>query len=171
MNQDKNNAPSPPLTGRPLVTVKVARGAGLHFQAHNYAWVPEFTVKTGRRIDLMGLSPKGQFWAVEVKSSLEDFRVDDKWPEYLAFCDQFSFAVAPDFPVEVLPDDVGIIITDGFEHFQKRKPKATGALSGAGRKSLLIQFARASAHKGQHLRNRLLALGDTDTESAEIGDN
>lgn len=149
---------------RPLITLKVARGAGLHLHAHDYAWIPEFTVKTGRRIDLMGLSPKGQFWAVEVKSSLEDFRVDDKWPEYLAFCDQFSFAVSPDFPVDVLPADVGIIITDGFEHFQKRKPQNLKALSGAGRKSLLIQFARASANKGHGLRNRLMALGELDTD-------
>jgi len=143
---------------RPDVTRRVARGAGLHLDAHNFAWVPEFTLKTGRRIDLMGVSKRGLFWAVEVKSGIEDFRVDDKWHEYLDHCDQFSFAVSPTFPVDVLPPDVGIIISDGYEHYEKRKPTTTSLLNANARKSLLIQFARAAAYKMQGQANRLAAL-------------
>ena len=34
----------------------------------------------------------------EIKSSLEDFRTDRKWRDYLDYCDSFFFAVAEDFP-------------------------------------------------------------------------
>jgi hypothetical protein len=49
-----------------------------------------------------------------VKSSIEDFRADRKWADYGPYCDAFSFAVPPDFPREVLPEDAGLIVADGF---------------------------------------------------------
>ena len=53
----------------------------------------EFTLASGRRVDVMALSPSGQLWIVEIKSSLEDFRADLKWPEYRDFCDRLYFAI------------------------------------------------------------------------------
>ena len=50
-----------------------------------------------------GLDRKGRFVIVEIKSSLADFRADTKWPDYLPHCDFYYFAVADDFPVDVLP--------------------------------------------------------------------
>ena len=50
----------------------------------------------------------------EVKSGVEDYRVDRKWHEYGPFCDAFYFAVAPEFPQDILPDEPGLIVADGF---------------------------------------------------------
>jgi hypothetical protein len=67
-----------------------------------------------RRADVAGLSDGGEIWIVEIKSCLEDFRADQKWPEYREFCDRLFFAVAPDFPREVLPQETGLIIADRY---------------------------------------------------------
>jgi len=71
-------------------------------------------IKNGRRADIMALGPRGQIAIAEVKSSLEDFRTDRKWGEYLPYCDAFYFAVAPEFPRGILPETPGLIVADGF---------------------------------------------------------
>ena len=38
----------------------------------------------------------------EVKSGLDDFRTDRKWGEYMPYCDAFFFAVAPEFPRQIV---------------------------------------------------------------------
>ena len=63
----------------------------------------EVPLANGRRADLIGLDRAGSFTLVEVKSGRADFQADHKWPEYLEFCDRFYFAVAHDFPNELLP--------------------------------------------------------------------
>ena len=81
------------------------------------ATLSEFTLKTGRRVDLIALSRSQHITIVEVKSSLTDFSSDKKWQNYLDWADQFYFAVAENFPVERLADEMrcGILITDGFD--------------------------------------------------------
>ena len=74
---------------------------------HGFAPISEFTLASGRRADVFGINDQGLVWIVEIKSSLEDFRADQKWPDYREFCDRLYFAVAPDFPRQVLPDHVG----------------------------------------------------------------
>src|SRR5690606_15020510 len=64
--------------------------------------------------DLMALGRKGEILIVEVKSSVEDFRTDGKWHEYRPYCDAFAFAVGPEFPREILPEESGLIVADGF---------------------------------------------------------
>ena len=76
--------------------------------------LPEFTLANGRRVDLMGLSRDGRFVAIEVKSSRNDFLTDQKWPDYLGYADRFFFAVAPDFPQEILPPSEGLIVADRY---------------------------------------------------------
>jgi hypothetical protein len=83
--------------------------------------LPEVTLKTGRRADLMVLTQKGEFWIIEIKSSIEDFRVDKKWPEYRAFSDRLFFATHPEVPTEIFPQECG--------------------------KSLMLRFARSGAHR------------------------
>ena len=92
----------------------------------------------------MALGPRGEIAIVEVKSSLEDYRVDRKWGDYLAFCDAFYFAVAPEFPKIVLPEDAGLIVADGFDGAVLREPALT-PLSGPRRKALTLAFARLAA--------------------------
>lgn len=129
---------------RPETTASVTRGAARLLTALGYAPLAEVTLPNGRRADLMALGPKGQIFIVEVKSCVDDFRVDQKWQEYQPYCDAFAFAVAPEFPREVLPDEPGLIVADGFGGAVLREaPMAQ--LAGARRKALTLAFGRLAA--------------------------
>ena len=104
----------------------------------------EVGLPNGRRADLMALGPKGEIVIVEVKSGLEDFRTDRKWPEYLPYCDAFYFAVGPHFPQDILPPEPGMIVADGFGGAVTREAPNT-PLAGARRKALTLAFARLAA--------------------------
>ena len=129
---------------RPETTASVTRGAARFLTALGYAPLAEVTLPNGRRADLMALGPKGQVFIVEVKSGPEDFRTDQKWHEYLPYCDAFAFAVAPEFPREILPEEPGLIVADGFGGAVLREAPAT-PLAGARRKALTLAFARLGA--------------------------
>ena len=96
------------------------------------------------RADIMALGPRGQLAIVEVKSSLEDFRTDRKWGEYMPFCDAFFFAVAPEFPRDILPEEPGLIVADAFDGAVLREAPVS-LLVGARRKALTIAFGRLAA--------------------------
>ena len=68
----------------------------------------------GRRADILAVGRDGAIWIVEIKSSIADFRADQKWPEYRDYCDALLFAVAPDFPSDILPADTGLIFADAY---------------------------------------------------------
>jgi hypothetical protein len=133
-----------PVSTRPEVTAAVTRGAARLMAALGRAPVFEFPLPNGRRADLMALGPKGEIFIVEVKSSLEDFRCDQKWHEYQPYCDAFAFAVAPEFPREILPDEPGLIVADGFGGAVLREA-SVAALAGARRKALTLAFGRLAA--------------------------
>ncbi len=46
---------------------------------------------------------QGDIWIIEIKSSIEDFRVDRKWPEYRLHSDRFFFATHPEVARRDLP--------------------------------------------------------------------
>ena len=98
---------APRALRRPDITLEVTRGAARLLVGLGFAPLAEVSLPNGRRADLMALGPRGEIAIVEVKSSLEDFRVDQKWGEYAPFCERFYFAVAPDFPRHILPDGLG----------------------------------------------------------------
>jgi hypothetical protein len=129
---------------RPETTGEVTRGAHRLLAAMNYAAVAEVGLPNGRRADLMALGPKGEIVIVEVKSGLEDFRTDRKWPEYLPYCDAFYFAVGPHFPQDILPPEPGMIVADGFGGAVTREAPST-PLAPARRKALTLAFARLAA--------------------------
>jgi hypothetical protein len=129
---------------RPETTAQVTRGAARLLADLGYAPLAEVTLPNGRRADLMALGPKGQIFIVEVKSSVEDFRTDQKWWEYRPYCDAFAFAVAPEFPREILPEEPGLIVADGFGGAVLREAPAA-PLAGARRKALTIAFGRLAA--------------------------
>ena len=131
---------------RPEVTDAVTRGAARLFDALGYAPLLEVGLPNGRRADIMALGPRGQIAIVEVKSSLEDFRVNLKWPEYLPYCDAFFFAVAPEFPRDILPEGPGLVIADGFGGAVLTEAPAT-PLAPARRKALTLAFARLAAFR------------------------
>lgn len=144
----------PSVLSRPEVTKDVSRGTIRYFENLTHACLSEFSLKSGRRVDVMCLTSKGKFIAIEVKSSAEDFNVDTKWPEYLPFCDEFYFAVSADFPTEILPADVGLILADRYGAEIMRQAHE-GDLNPARRKALTLQFARQAATGLQKLIQQL----------------
>jgi len=129
---------------RDAVTREVCRGVGRLMRALGFASLNELPLPNGRRADVVGLSPSGDVWIVEVKSSVEDFRVDNKWPEYRDFSDSLFFAVAPAFPVDILPADTGLILADRYGG-EIVRPAPDLRLAPARRKSMTLRFARAAA--------------------------
>lgn len=126
----------------------IARGAGRLLLSLGLASLPEVPLPNGRRADVMAISPQGDIWIVEVKSSVEDFRSDSKWPDYREFSDRLLFAVAPDFPTEILPVETGLIIADRYGgEIQRTAPEHR--LTAARRKSMLLRFARLGALRQQ----------------------
>jgi hypothetical protein len=122
----------------------IQKGAGRVLRAHGFAPVAELPLPTGRRADLAALDPKGTVWIVEIKSSLADFRTDQKWMEYRSSCDALFFAVAPEFPIEVLPPDAGLIIADAYGGTIAREAPEH-RLPAPVRKAMTLSIARAAA--------------------------
>jgi hypothetical protein len=129
---------------RPETTEVVTRGAAKLLVALGYAPLAEVGLPNGRRADLMAVGPKGEIVIVEVKSSLEDYRCDRKWGEYMPYCDAFYFAVAPEFPREILPEGPGLIVADGFGGAVLIDAPVE-PLAPARRKALTLAFARLAA--------------------------
>jgi hypothetical protein len=129
---------------RDAVTREVCRGVGRLLRALNRASVRELMLPNGRRADVVGLSASGDVWIVEVKSGIEDFRADQKWPEYRDFSDALYFAVAANFPVDILPADTGLILADRFGA-EIVRPAPEHKLAPARRKVMTLRFARAAA--------------------------
>ena len=129
---------------RDAVTREVCRGVGRLLRALGQASLNELPLPNGRRADVVGLSAAGDIWIVEVKSSVEDLRVDHKWPEYRDFCDALFFAVAPAFPLDLIPADTGLILADRYGA-EIVRPAPEHRLVPARRKSMTLRFARAAA--------------------------
>jgi hypothetical protein len=108
--------------------------------------LPEIPLVSGRRADLLCLGDKGEFSIVEIKSSIEDFRVDRKWPDYRLHCDRLYFATHPGVPTEIFPEDCGLIVSDGYDAEILREAPLE-KLAGATRKALTLRFARLSADR------------------------
>lgn len=131
---------------RPEITAALARGVSRLLWDHGLAPLLEVPLANGRRADLMGLTQSGEIWIVETKSCVEDFAVDQKWPDYRDYCDRFYFAVTEDFPRDLIPEDVGLIVADGFGGAILREaPPRT--LAGARRKAVTLLFARLAAQR------------------------
>ncbi|MCJ9428231.1 MmcB family DNA repair protein [Kordiimonas marina] len=128
-------------------TDTITRGAARLLTELGFAPLAEVPLTNGRRADLVGIGRTGELVVVEVKSGLQDFRSDNKWPEYLAYADRFFFAVDRDFPFEVLDEEAslpartGIIIADRFGGDIVREA-AVHKVNAARRKKLTLSIAR-----------------------------
>lgn len=126
---------------------EIARGVWRHFDTLDLCALTEFTPARGLRVDVVALSPKGEIWIVECKSSLADFRTDAKWQNYLEWCDRFFWAVPEDFPVEVLPEDgCGLMIADRFDAAIVRHAPLD-KMAGARRKAITLKLARTAMRR------------------------
>jgi hypothetical protein len=122
---------------------RLARGVGRALGDAGYTAITEFSLKTGRRVDVIALNAAGHFVIVEIKTSEADFRTDAKWPEYLEFCDTFYFAVPEDFPRSILPADRGLMVADDYgAAILRAAPEA--AMHASRRRAQILRFALAA---------------------------
>jgi hypothetical protein len=129
---------------RDAVTREVCRGVCRLLRDLGHACIAELPLPNGRRADVVGLSQSGDLWIVEVKSGVEDFRTDHKWREYRDFSDALFFAVAPGFPLELIPADTGLILADRYGGEIVRQAPET-RLAPARRKAMTLRFAHCAA--------------------------
>ena len=126
----------------------LARGVARLLHHAGYRTLTEFSLRNGRRADLAGLDEKGNIIIVEIKRSIPDFRSDQKWPEYLDFCDRFYFAVPMGFPDEILPEDCGLIFADRFgAEIIRETIQPAQKLHASRRKEVTLRFARVAAKR------------------------
>ena len=126
------------------IAAEIQRGVCRALRALGHSVVTELSLSNGRRADVVGLSPGGDIWIVEIKSCLLDFQTDGKWTEYRPHCDRLYFAVAPDFPCHVIPEEAGLMLADRYGAHLVREPLEEG-LAAARRKAMMLCFARAAA--------------------------
>lgn len=140
-------ASAPKPDGRQSETAAaIQRGVGRLLRAHDYALLAEFTLASGRRADIIGLSPKGLLWIIEIKSSPEDFKVDQKWPEYREYCDHFSFAIPQTMDANLIPVEAGLIIADQWGA-EIMRAASEHPLHASRKRSVHMAFARTAAQR------------------------
>ena len=138
----------PPDGRQSAMALAIARGTQRLLRALGHSCVSELPLASGRRADLVALGADGEIWIVEIKSSIEDFRVDQKWPDYRLHCDRLFFATAQHVPLEIFPDDAGLIVADGYGGAIVREAPEH-RLHASTRRSLMLSFARTAAHRLQ----------------------
>ena len=125
---------------------RLARGITRMFEDMGCAAIAEFSLANGRRVDVIALDGQGGTTIVEIKSSVQDFRSDGKWQEYLDFCDRFYFAVATEFPREILPEEVGLIVADDWQGTILRESPPF-AMNGSRRRAQTLRIALTAAQR------------------------
>jgi len=151
--------PSTPssISGAPAVV----RGVSRLFLRNHIVVQPEVSLRNNRRADLMGLSNKGEIIIVEIKTSRADLMGDQKWPEYLEYCDRFFWAVPAGFDIGPLqnfafmPERAGLIIADAYDA-EIGRPAALVPLAPARRKTETQRLARLAMR-------RLMGISDPDS--------
>ena len=150
-----------PPDGRQSPTaLMIARGTARLLLSFGYSCVAELPLPSGRRADLVALGGGGEIWIVEIKSSVADFRADQKWMDYRSHCDRLFFATCQEVPCEIFPPDTGLIVADSFgasvvcEVPEHRLPAAT-------RRSMMLAFARVAALRLQAAADPHGPYGDT----------
>lgn len=155
----QNSVGIPDVAGWDVGATAIERGVSRLMLSLALAPLSELALPDGRRADIFAVAGDGMITIIEIKSSVADFRCDSKWPDYRANCDRLFFAVDGVFPIEILPDDVGIIRADRYGgHVMRDAPMHP--LSAGRRKALLLRFGRAASQ-------RLLRLRDPDVAILE----
>jgi hypothetical protein len=140
-----------PPDGRQSATaLAVARGTTRLLRSLGFSVVSELPLPSGRRADLVALDGAGTLWIVEIKSSIADFRADQKWMDYRLHCDRLFFATTLEVPCEIFPKDTGLIVADAFgASIVCEAPEHR--LHAGTRKSMTLSFAHAAALRLQAL--------------------
>jgi len=127
--------------------LRVQRGVMRLLRAtYDFCCFAEVPLANGRRADVLGVGPKGEIWIVEIKSSLIDFRVDAKWPNYKDYCDRFFFAKPPELDADIFPAEEGLMAAD-LHGAEILRPASEHVLAPARRKALKPQLVRLGASR------------------------
>lgn len=136
----------------PLVAQDVARGVTRLFFRQDLFALCEVPLPNGRRADMMAIDGKGRISIVEIKVSRADLLGDQKWPDYLDYCDRFYWAVPAGFDLAPLecgdrqPDLCGLIVADRYDAAVVREA-VVRPLAAARRKAETLRFARRAARR------------------------
>src|SRR5436309_14684562 len=99
-----------PVDGRQSPTaLAVARGTTRLLHSLGFSVVSELPLASGRRADLVALGADCTLWIVEIKSSIADFRADQKWMDYRLHSDRLFFATTVDVPCDICTLDAGLL--------------------------------------------------------------
>lgn len=128
----------------------LARGVCRALDGLGFVPICEYPVARRLRVDVLALGPKAEIWIIECKSSLADFRADQKWQGYLPWCDRFFWAVGPEFPRAVLPGGHGLLLADAYGGELVQIGPET-RLAPARRKALMLGVARAAGRRLQRM--------------------
>jgi hypothetical protein len=141
----------PPVDGRQSETaLAVARGTARLLASLGFSCVSELSLTSGRRADLTAIGRKGEIWIVEIKSSVADFRADQKWMDYRQHCDRLFFATTTEVPCEIFPPDTGLIVADAFGAEIKCEAPEHRLLPPA-RRAMMLAIARTASTRLQSL--------------------
>src|SRR6202023_1314602 len=140
------NLVPPPDRRQSETALAIARGTARLLRSLGFSCVSELSLPSGRRADLVALNDRGEIWFVEIKSSVEDLRADQKWPEYRAHCARLFFAFTQDMPCELFPAETGLIVADAYgAHLYCEAPEHR--LPAPTRKQMTVRFAMAAAQR------------------------
>ena len=134
-----------PVVG-PFDANDITRGICRYLRNLGFSPLTEFNLRSNRRVDVIGLGEGGRFIIIEIKSSVSDFRADDKWQEYIPYGDQVYFAVANGFPVEILPEECGVMIADAYNAVVLRNSPVR-TLNAVRRRTQHVRFAKTAADR------------------------
>lgn len=146
-----HSIPTPSPSRQHSATVlEIARGTARWLRSLGFSCVSELSLPSGRRADLVAMNARGDIWIVEIKSSVEDLRADQKWPDYRAHCDRLFFAFTRDLPCEIFPPDTGLIVADSYgAYLHCDAPEHR--LAAATRKSMIVSFGLLAAQRMNRL--------------------
>ena len=130
------------------VALKIQRGATRQLINAGYSCLSEISLPNARRADLICLHQDGHILIVEIKSSKQDYQVDQKWPEYKDYCDKFCFATHMEMDFELFPPEEGLLICDAYGGEFIRAPE--GEKLSAARRKVIYQRMITQAAKRFH---------------------
>ena len=125
---------------------KISRGVMRHFAQIGLSSLSEFSPIRGLRVYIVALGPSDETWIVECKSGRNDFKSDNKWHNYLDWCDRYFWAVDAEFPIDILPYDTGLIIADPYDASILREAPLN-KVSAARRKKLIKSIAKSACNR------------------------
>ena len=125
---------------------RITRGVMSHFGQIGLSSLSEFSPTRGLRVDIVALGLSDEIWIVECKSGKTDFKSDNKWHNYLDWCDRYFWAVDAEFPIDILPYDTGLIIADPYDASILREAPLN-KVSAARRKKLIKSIAKSACNR------------------------